>query len=268
MIRYRTAVLVPDAAERRQFQAWLAADPDLVLVGANELMCVGAQKPTLRGLDLVIIDPAVTGPNGFRCLEELGSDAPCAVVLTDDGETCALAFDARACDCLVRPVPESRFLMSILNAKRRMATDLIARLAVQMAEAARALRPATRQQPDGYTDQLVFKVRRRVVSVPVAEITSVKGASQYAQIRSVKGDYLLSRPLSALERQLDPRRFFRIHRSLIVNSDYIREVMTNGDGRYHVELTTGQRLPLGRSRRELLGILLQRAGSAAPRLAR
>lgn len=268
MVKYRTAVLVPEPIERRQLHDWLATDDDVVLVGHELPVAMLTQKLRPGSIDLLILDPLAARPRGLQYLEALGSDVPCAIIVTDNGEACALAYEARACDCIVRPLSAERFHRSLQHAKSRLATDHIARLAVQMAEAARSLPLRTRQEPDGFTDQLVFKVRRRVVSVPVAEIISVKGASQYAEIHAVRGDYLLSRPLSALERQLDPRRFFRIHRSLIVNSDYIREVMTNGDGRYHVELTTGQRLPLGRSRRELLGTLLQRAGSAAPRLAR
>jgi DNA-binding LytR/AlgR family response regulator len=51
-------------------------------------------------------------------------------------------------------------------------------------------------------------------------------------------------------------RFFRIHRSAIVNATYVREVMSRGDGRYNVYLQGGEALPLGRARRETLHRLL------------
>ena len=70
------------------------------------------------------------------------------------------------------------------------------------------------------------------------------------------GEYLLSRSLASLECELDPTRFFRIHRSAIVNSAYVREVMSRGDGRYNVYLQGGEALPLGRARRDMLHRLL------------
>ena len=65
-----------------------------------------------------------------------------------------------------------------------------------------------------------------------------------------------SRSLPSLESALDPTTFFRIHRSAIVNAAYVREVRSIGDGRYDVYLLSGQALPMGRARREILESLL------------
>ena len=88
------------------------------------------------------------------------------------------------------------------------------------------------------------------------EITWIEGASQYSRVHTRNGEYLLSRTLASLESELDPTRFFRIHRSAIVNAMHVREVRSNGDGRYNVHLNGGPTLPLGRARKEILQALL------------
>ena len=103
---------------------------------------------------------------------------------------------------------------------------------------------------------MVIRVRRRMVSLEVGDIDWVEGASQYCRLHTRQGQFLLSRPLGSVETELDPERFFRIHRSAIVNSSSVGEVRSGGDGRYEVHLRCGEALPLGRARRNVLEKLL------------
>jgi two-component system, LytTR family, response regulator len=61
-----------------------------------------------------------------------------------------------------------------------------------------------------------------------------------------------------LEAQLDPKKFVRIHRSIIVNLDRIKEMHPHFNGDYVVVLDDGSQLKLSRSRREHLEARLQR----------
>jgi hypothetical protein len=81
-----------------------------------------------------------------------------------------------------------------------------------------------------YPERMVIRVRRRMVSLEVGDIDWVEGASQYCRLHTRQGQFLLSRPLGSVETELDPERFFRIHRSAIVNSSSVGEVRSGGDG--------------------------------------
>jgi two-component system LytT family response regulator len=98
-------------------------------------------------------------------------------------------------------------------------------------------------------------------SVDVNDIVWIQGASQYSRLHTKSGEYLLSRTLASLECELNPQRFFRIHRSAIVNAAHVREVRSRGDGCYNVYLHGGQALPMGRARREILHKLLSGIGN-------
>jgi len=115
--------------------------------------------------------------------------------------------------------------------------------------------------PTKYADQMTIRVRRRMFSLDISDISWIQGASQYSRVHTKNGEYLLSRTLASLECELDPRRFFRIHRSAIVNAAHVREVRSSGDGRYNIYLHGGQALPMGRARREILEKLLSGIGA-------
>ncbi len=110
-----------------------------------------------------------------------------------------------------------------------------------------------------YRNQMTIRVRRRTFSIDVNDIAWIQGASQYSRLHTKCSEYLLSRTLAALAAELDPTRFFRIHRSAIVNVAHVREVRSRGDGCYNVYLHGGLALPMGRARRECALTLLNRA---------
>jgi two-component system LytT family response regulator len=88
--------------------------------------------------------------------------------------------------------------------------------------------------------------------VPVEEIDHITASGVYAEIVAGKNRYLLRESLQALEEQLDPRHFMRIHRSEIVRLDRVQMLVRSGGADHEVELTNGARLRVGRSRREEL----------------
>ena len=62
--------------------------------------------------------------------------------------------------------------------------------------------------------------------------------------------------LQSLEARLDPERFFRVHRSTLVNLDRVKEIQALFHGDHVVILQDGTRLKLSRNRKEKLEALL------------
>ena len=208
------------------------------------------------------------GGSGLELLQELGEPHPYVIFVTAHPEFALPAFEVQAADYLVKPVQRQRFAGSVMRAKQRIAERRVAGLARQIAGAVGtgnghaepagngAAAPAQR-----YADQMTIRVRRRMFALEVSDISWIQGASQYSRVHTKNGEYLLSRTLASLECELDPKRFFRIHRSAIVNAAHVREVRSSGDGRYNIYLHGGQALPMGRARREILEKLLSGIGS-------
>ena len=255
--RLRMIIVDGDEGMRRRLRALLESIEPVEMLGEASTAPQAARSIEALRPELVLLDVDLQGVAGIEALRT--ADAPCLIAMTAHPERTLPAFDLEAVDCLVKPVQRERLVTSLARARRRRAERRIAELALEIAGTAAAIHgpsPVAAEAGSRFPDQMTIRVRRRMFALPVADIAWIEGASQYSRVHAKGGEYLLSRSLSSLECELDPARFFRIHRSAIVNSAYVREVMSRGDGRYNVYLQGGEALPLGRARRDMLHRLL------------
>jgi len=257
--RWRILVVEGDDAARRHLRLLLESIGFPERIEEAATTADATAKFAEMAPHVVLLDLDLAGAASIESLR--AADAPCLVVMTARPERSLRTLDLDAVDCLVKPVERPRLATALRHARRRVAERRIAALALEIAGTAAELRNGSPWANDArYPDQMTIRIRRRMFSLPVADIAWIEGASQYSRVHAKGGEYLLSRSLSSLAAELDPGRFFRIHRSAIVNAGYVREVMSRGDGRYNVYLRDGKALPLGRARREVLRRLLGAEG--------
>jgi two-component system LytT family response regulator len=86
-----------------------------------------------------------------------------------------------------------------------------------------------------------FAVREgdRIVLVKAADLEAIEAAGNYVMLVEPARKPLLRLTLSEIEKQLDPARFARIHRSTIINSDHVREIRLDSHGDCDVVLESG-----------------------------
>ena len=266
--RVRALIVDDEELGRRMLRSLLSTDDDVQVVGEAASAAEARRKISEHHPDLVFMDVEMPGGNGIEVLQDIDEPIPYVILVTAHPEFALPAFEVQVADYLVKPVQRQRFLGSVMRAKQRIAERRVAGLARQIAgavgsnghgeAAARTDVPVPGQK---YADQMTIRVRRRMFSLEVSDISWIQGASQYSRVHTKNGEYLLSRTLASLECELDPKRFFRIHRSAIVNAAHVREVRSSGDGRYNIYLHGGQALPMGRARREILEKLLSGIGN-------
>ncbi len=272
--RVRALIVDDEELGRRVLRTLLSTDDDVEVIGEAATASEARRKIREQQPDLVFMDIEIPGGSGIELLLEMGEPLPYVIFVTAHPEFALPAFELQAVDYLVKPVQRERFAGSVLRAKRRIAESRVAGLAMRIAGAAIGMNgdhaagaagasdeAGTTDRAPKYASQMTIRVRRRMFSLEVNDISWIQGASQYSRIHTKSGEYLLSRTLASLECELDPRRFFRIHRSAIVNAAHVREVRSSGDGRYNIYLQGGLALPMGRARREILEKLLSGIGS-------
>ena len=101
-------------------------------------------------------------------------------------------------------------------------------------------------------DRLIVKTGGRVFFVKCDDIDWIEAAGNYVRLHVGSATHMLRETMSSLERRLDPDRFFRTHRSQIVNIDRVQELQSSLHGEYVVRLTNGVELILTRGYRERL----------------
>jgi two-component system LytT family response regulator len=259
----RALVVDDEELGRRLLRTLLASDEEVEIVGEAASAQDARRKIVEERPDLVFMDIEIPGGNGIDVIQGLTDPVPYVIFVTAHPEFALPAFELQAIDYLVKPVQRQRLAGSVLRAKRRITERRVAGLAMQLA-GAMALNGNTVPEPARkYAEQMTIRVRRRMFALEVGDIAWIQGASQYSRVHAKSGEYLLSRTLSSLEGDLDPNRFFRIHRSAIVNVAHVREVRSTGDGRYCIYMHGGLALPMGRARREVLDKLLSGIGKDA-----
>jgi two-component system, LytTR family, response regulator len=130
------------------------------------------------------------------------------------------------------------------------------RSATLVEETVRALAQAYgivgRQERDAYLSRIVVRSTKSVTVVELTSVDWVEADGDYLKLHTGSKVHLLRGTMSALEPQLDPREFVRIHRSTIVRINRVKELVPQLHGDYDVTLTSGARLRLSRSYRARL----------------
>lgn len=192
--------------------------------------------------DILFLDVQMPDVDGFEVLAQLGAERlPVVVFVTAYDRFALRAFEVHAVDYLLKPVDAGRFRDALRHAK--------ARLAGRGRGAGDPGVAALLQERGRYPSRLLVPARGRTMVVEVAAIDWIEAADYYASIHAGGQTHLLRQTLTELERILDPSRFFRVHRSAIVNLERVREMQPLFRGDSSLLLSTGARVRLSRTRR-------------------
>jgi two-component system LytT family response regulator len=247
----RTLIVDDEPLARARLRTLLQREPDVILAGecGDGLEAVAALKG--QDIDLVFLDVQMPGLDGFGVLEAVGAArAPAVVFVTAHDRYALRAFEVHALDYLLKPFDRERFRRTLARARdqlRRAEAAGDPRLLALLEEVR-----AARQAPQ----RLAVKADGRVLLVALDDIDWVESAGNYLRLHAGATTYLLRDTMTGLETRLPPGRFVRIHRSVLVQVDRIRELQPWFKGEYRVVLRDGKALALSRSCRQNLQDLL------------
>lgn len=216
--------------------------------GITALRALEELKP-----DVVCLDIRMPGMNGLEVARALtGENAPAVIFVTAYDAFAIQAFELNAIDYLLKPVTADRLGQALERAgKRDRSRD---------AETAERLTAAIRQletrHPQG-AGRLIVREVGQVIVVATRDIDWIEGADYYVRLHVRDKSYMLRETLASLEARLDPARFLRIHRSVIVNLTRVTRVKSDARGDGVVLLTSGARLRVTQPRRVRLEEMLE-----------
>ncbi len=248
MTKIRTLVVDDEPIARERILALLQQENDVEVIGqcADGVQAVSAIQQ--QSPDLVFLDVQMPGCDGFGVIQNIGPDRmPTVVFVTAYDEYALRAFEVHALDYLLKPFGKDRFQETLKHAResleRRRAGDLGRRLLALVHD----LKPEQQR-----LDRLVVKSGGRVFFLRTDEIDWIEAAGNYVRLHLGEESHLFRETMNGMESRLDTRRFVRIHRSRIVNTERIKELQPWFNGEYVVILRNGTRLTLSRGYREKL----------------
>jgi two-component system LytT family response regulator len=246
--KIRTIVVDDEPLARERLATLLGTEADVEVVaqcrdGEEAVAAIQDHSP-----DLVFLDVQMPQMNGFDVIEAVGTDRmPLVIFVTAYDQHALKAFQVRALDYILKPFDRERFTEALTRARKQIERDETGDLGRRLLALVKDLR---RDQPR--SDRLVVKSGGRLFFLRMDEIDWIEAAGNYVRLHVGNTSHLLRETMNAIEGRLDPEKFFRIHRSRIVNMERIQEMQPWLNGEYAVVLRTGTRLTLSRGYREKL----------------
>lgn len=203
-----------------------------------------------KSIDVLFLDIQMPGLNGFELLSQL-AEQPFVIFTTAYDEYALKAFEVNSIDYLVKPIETAQLARALKKLGRlqpvvRPDWQRNPDLPILLKELAASLRP---RQTD-YPRRIASRVGERISFLDLDAVTHFIAQDKltYAVVDGRR--HSVDQTIAELERRLDPAKFLRIHRSALVNVDWIHEVNSWFAGKVVLSLKDPRhtQLPVARDR--------------------
>ena len=253
MANLRVLVVDDEPLARQRVLDLLAREETIEVVGEARTGREAIRAIAEVAPDLVFLDIQMPGLTGLDVIREVGPEAMPAVIFVTAYDQHALkAFDVAAVDYLLKPYDDTRFVQALDRARESLRLREIDGLRERLTSllSVPPTSPTPPSEPPPFLERIAVDIRGQIRVVPTADIDYITSDGPYAELHVGSDTHVVRQRMQTLEDSLDPERFFRIHRSTIVQLDRVEALLTAPGGDYSVRLKGGTRLRLSRSRRE------------------
>jgi two-component system LytT family response regulator len=238
--KLRGIIVDDERLARKDLRSLLTEYDSIEIVGEADSVASAKQLIDETDPDLIFLDIQMPGESGFDLLEKADVEAKVIFVTAFD-EYAIRAFEVDAIDYLLKPVNPDRL---------RNAIERLEREAPNRYERRKKLE---------YDGALLLTINNHLKFVRVSSILSVQAAGDYSELTLREGKKgLVLKSMLEWEDRLPENHFCRIHRSAIINVEYIDRIEEWFKNSYRVHLR-GVDTPILMSRR-YAALLKQKLG--------
>ncbi len=247
-MKIRVAIVDDEPLARERLKRLLAEHTDVEIVGECSHGGEAVEKlPEIRP-QLIFLDVQMPELDGFGVLAALPQDQLPAVIFTTAYDKFAVqAFEVHAIDYLLKPFDRERLATSLDRARTSLAKPSADPLHAKLTELLNEVRP--KPAP---ADRISVKTNGKILLLRPEEIDWIEAADNYVSLHVGKTTHLLRETMNAMESRLDPAKFVRISRSMMVNTERVKELHPLFHGDYTLVLHDGTRLNSSRNYRDKL----------------
>lgn len=224
MKTFKTIIIDDERLAREEVKRALKGIPEFDIVGEasnvdEALIMIEELKP-----DILFLDIHMPEKSGFDLLEEL-TTVPEVIFTTAYDQYAVKAFEINALDYLVKPLRDERFSKTIEKVKTELAKKEEIKVDVL---------PMHRK--------IFIKDGEKCHFIPLTNIHFIESLDNYARLHFGSDKAMIKRSLNLLAEKLDPKIFFRVNRSQIINTQYIKDIHPYFNNKLMIVLTTGDKV--------------------------
>jgi two-component system LytT family response regulator len=262
MAPIKTLIVDDERLARQRLKRLLLAAPDVVVVGeasdgAEAVTAIAELRP-----DLVFLDIQLPELNGLEVLTALQEQEhqhrlkpPIVVFTTAYSEYAVSAFDLHVLDYLLKPIAADRCARALDRVRAALASQRREALPAALASFLTEWQTKSR-----FVERLAVRDRGRVQVVRVTDVDWIESADNYVVLHISKRTHLVRQTMKVLETRLDPAKFLRIRRGVLVNVDRLVELRPEQHGEHTVILRDGTTLSSTRAYSNAVREFLARLG--------
>lgn len=261
--------LMRDQLRARLAQVW----PNLEIVAEAKNGLEAIEAVRVHQPDVIFLDIRMPGLTGVEAAKEiaqldLGDDAllPEMVFITAYDQYALDAFEQGAVDYVLKPAEPERLRVTAERLQKRLmqrageGSDSEATASsladsggsASVQQLLHVLSAQLKGQPVQYLSWLQASVGQSIQMVAVADVLFCVSDDKYTRVQTLKQEFLIRKPIKELVDELDPKVFWQIHRSTLVNVNAISGVQRDERGRQEVLIKgRADRLAVSRSASQL-----------------
>ena len=240
----KSVVIDDEPLARSRIIELLLKDQEVSVVGearsgyeANRL--IKSEKP-----DLVFLDIQMPDYDGFSVLSNLDAGGqPVIIFVTAYDQFAIRAFETNAIDYLLKPFDNQRFYKALSNAKQQIKLQQFSRLSEGLLDLVKTYQWEQESRPQ----TIPVKHRGLTEEVPVDQIYTIESQGNYVKIMLQDRWLLYRSTISHLAEKFKSFNFLRIHRSYLINTNYVKNVCYLQNNEYRFCMVNDNRYHSGRS---------------------
>ncbi|SPE26325.1 Response regulator receiver protein [Candidatus Sulfotelmatomonas gaucii] len=221
---------------------------------AVEFLSGASQESPGKRIDVLFLDIQMPGMNGFELLSRL-SVQPFVIFTTAYDQYALRAFEVNSIDYLVKPIETEQLERAL--AKLGRLRPLIKpdwQLSPDLPAVLQDLAASLRSRHGDYPRHVASRVGDRISFLDLSSVTHFIARDKLTYAVSNGKEHSVDQTIAALEQKLDPARFLRIHRAILLNLDWVKQADISFAGRTVVSLKDARKtqLPVARDRVRVL----------------
>jgi len=201
-----------------------------------------------KSIDVLFLDIQMPGMTGFDLLSRV-PEQPFVIFTTAYDEYALKAFEVNSIDYLLKPVEAEQLERAVRKLERLRPVDRPPwQQSGELPQLLRELAASLRTGHQEYPRRIASRVGERISFLDLEAVTHFQALDKLTYAIANGRQHSVDQTIAELERRLDPARFLRIHRAVLVNTDWIQEVNSWFEGKVMVTLKDARhtQLPVAR----------------------